>query len=173
MQNNLKPPIKGEWINIQNYTSTGMFICSKCNIVWSSDNCTFYNKEKCPNNKCYELCQSKYIWYSNNNLSKDIIKNSVLNLFADDQTNGIWIKPNKYQSFGYFNCTKCKKKWFSAYANSKYRQGCTKCHLMNYPKYMWINHDYNYNDNDNHHKEHLSNLCEGCKNNDCKFKIVK
>ena len=29
------------------------------------------------------------------------------------------------------------------------------------------------NDNDNHHKEHLSNLCEGCKNNDCKFKIVK
>jgi hypothetical protein len=106
MQNNLKSPIKGllgEWINIQNYISTGMFICSKCNIVWTSDNCTFYN------NKCYKLCQSKYIWYSNNNLSKDIIRNSVLNLFADEQTNRIWIKPDKYPKLGYFNCTKCKK----------------------------------------------------------------
>jgi hypothetical protein len=43
--------------------------------------------------------------------------------------------------------------------------------MMYYPKFIWIKHSYNYNDI--HRKEHLSNFCEGCENNDCKFKIVK
>ena len=186
MQYNLEPPIEGflgEWIDTKNYKNNGIFICSKCDIIWSSNNATFYNEEICPNNKCNKSCKSKYIWYSNNNLSNDIITQCSIKLIPHNQNNGMWIKSSEHKSFGIFECSNIKcilnknkkfKEWRSAYANSKYEQKCTKCYKEYFPKFMWINHINNKTKKKKDDKEHLSALCGGCKDNNCKFnKIIK
>ena len=186
MQHNLKPPIEGllgEWIDTKNYVNNAIFVCSKCDIIWSSNNGTFYNEEICPNNKCNELCQSKYIWYSNTNLSNDIITQCSIKLIPHNQNNGIWIKSSDHKSFGIFVCLNLKcilnknkkfKEWRSAYANSKYKQKCTQCNIEYFPKFMWINHTNNKtNKKQDDDKEHLSALCGGCKDNNCKYIINK
>ena len=184
MQYNLKPPIEGllgEWIDTENYTNNGIFVCYKCDIIWSSNNAKFYNKEKCPNNKCNELCQSKYIWYNNTNLSNEIITQCSIKLIPHNQNNGIWIKSIEYKSFGIFECSNIKcilnkknlKKWISAYANTHYEQECIKCKIGYFPKFMWINYTNNKINKTQDNKEHLTALCGGCKNNNCKYIIKK
>jgi hypothetical protein len=184
MQHNLNPPtpikgLSGEWINTENYVNNGIFVCHECDIIWSLDNATFYNKEKCPKNKCNKLCRSKYIWYSNTNLSNDIITKCSIKLIPSNQNNGIWIKSSEYKSFGSFECFECSnikckknkkfKEWISAYANSKYTQQCTQCKNAYFPKFMWINHTYKEQDDKEDNKEHLSHLCGACRCNDCPY----
>ena len=173
----------GEWINLDNYMNNCIYVCS-CGIIWSSNNASFNYTEKCPNSKC--KCDiTKYIWYTNNDLSDDIINNKVfnddismcaINFFPNNQNNGIWIKATKYKSFGIFECKHCKykkksKQWQSAYANSKYIQECIKCKMKVYPKFMWINHTLHKSNNKETNKPHLSHLCEACKHNDCLYKF--
>ena len=195
MQYNIKPPIEellGEWIDVEKYTNTGLFLCSICDIFWLSDKATFYYYEKCPNNNCKILCNSIYIYYSNTKLSNDVIikcpikfiqsnlNNDILiihnnittrcdiKLNLNNYKNGIWIISNNYKSFGIYEC-KCKQIWMSAYANTKYKQKCEKCYIEYFPKFIWINHTNNKTNNKHHVKKHLYELCEGCKNNDCHY----
>ena len=173
----LKPPIKdivGEWIDTENYINNGIFICSLCDHIWTSNNAKFYYNEKCTNIKCNTICNIKYLWYNHMNLSNNIINSSSIKLLPYNQllNKGIWIKVNDYRSFGIFECN-CKKNksWLSAYANTKYKQQCTniKCNKLLYPKYIWFNHSNNKSKKNTNNIQHLSALCEGCKNNDCKY----
>jgi len=179
MQYNLKQPFEGllgEWIDTKIYVNNAIFICSKCNIIWQSNNGTFYNKENCPNKKCNALCQSIYIWYNNTNFSNDIINKFPNKLIPYNQNNGIWIRSIEYKSFGIFECSKCKLnkkfiRWTSAYANSKYEQQCKKCKNHYFPKFMWINHTNETNNKNNTEQQdtHLSALCGACRDNNCKY----
>jgi hypothetical protein len=160
-------------IDTENYVNNAIFICSECDIIWSSNNGTFYNEKMCP--ICDKLCRSKYIWYSNTNLSNDIINKCSIKLIPRNQNDGIWIKSIEYKSFGIFECkcilnkNKKFKKWGSAYANSKYKQKCTKCNIEYFPKFMWVNHTDNKRNKKQDDKKHLYALYGGCKDNNCKY----
>jgi uncharacterized C2H2 Zn-finger protein len=52
---------------------------------------------------------------------------------------------NSHKSFGAFQCTQCRKRWYSAHAFPKYTQGCQRCETKCLPKFLWVNWD---NDSD-------------------------
>ncbi len=87
---------------------------------------------------------------------------------------GLWVHREEFKgfkSFGYYQCIKCCKTWFSAHAHPNYRQACKKCEVWEYPRYLWQNLEKDVREKkpkeDEEKKPHDQNRCEACKIGEC------
>ena len=86
---------------------------------------------------------------------------------------GYWTSRKNFQglkSFGRFQCPKCKKKWGSAHAFKKYKQGCQRCERKSLPCCMWVNtgNDSDFDRDDKNDGPHDSARCEACRYGVCR-----
>lgn len=92
-------------------------------------------------------------------------------------TPGRWLLRKDFRgtkSFGAFFCS-CGRKWITAHAQKKYKQGCQVCEVESLADYMWQNEvsDSDYassgdSDSDDEAKPpHDSSRCEACRKGVC------
>jgi hypothetical protein len=87
-----------------------------------------------------------------------------------NSASGVWVPATEFygkKSFGRFNCAGCNKRWGSAHAYPKFRQGCQACNRATKPCCMWVNDHDNRRDRDTDSDEdkapHDSKRCEACR----------
>lgn len=89
---------------------------------------------------------------------------------------GYWTPRLQYQgtrkSFGSYECCSCSKKWLSAHAYKKYKQGCQGCENMSFPCCLWVNSDQDRDRSphdrlDNGDRPHDRARCEACRRGVC------
>lgn len=75
------------------------------------------------------------------------------------------------KSFGYFECNRCSKEWFSAHAHKQFKQGCQACERMAYPCCLWVNtgekDDYRDKVLDEDEAPHDRARCQACRHGQC------
>jgi len=87
---------------------------------------------------------------------------------------GYWIDRNSFfgdKSFGCYECGGCSKRWFSAHAYCRYKQGCQRCEEESLPCCMWVNtgNSERNGDSDSEDGPHDRARCEACRRGKCKL----